>query len=46
MKTTSRYSSADVGKIYQTNPVYSNPSQFKPKGWTDTTPGYIREANQ
>ena len=40
------YSSADDGKIYQTNPVYSKPSQFKPKGWTDTTLGYIREANQ
>lgn len=40
------YSSADDGKIFQTNPVFSKPSQFKPKGWTDTTAGYIREANQ
>ena len=40
------YSSADDGKIFQTNPVFSKPSQFKPKGWTDTTSGYIREANQ
>ena len=40
------YNSADDGKIYQTNPVYSKPSQFKPKGWTNTTCGYIREAKQ
>ena len=39
------YSSADDGKNYQTNPVYSKPSQFKPKGWTDTALGYIREAS-
>jgi hypothetical protein len=40
------YSSADDGKIFQTNPVFHKPSQFKPKGWTETTSGYIREANQ
>ncbi|MEI8019048.1 MAG: hypothetical protein WCH39_12675 [Schlesneria sp.] len=40
------YSSADDGKIFQTNPVFSKPSQFKPKGWTDTILGYMREANQ
>ena len=40
------FRSADDGKIFQKNPVFSKPSQFKPKGWTDTTVGYIREANQ
>lgn len=40
------YSSADDGKIYQTNPTFSKPSQFEPKGWTDTVLGYIREAKQ
>jgi hypothetical protein len=40
------YDSADDGKIYQTNPEYSKPSQHKPKGWTDTVLGYINEAKQ
>lgn len=40
------YSSADDGKIYQANPTFSKPSQFEPKGWTDTVLGYIREAKQ
>src|SRR5262249_25910213 len=40
------YSSADDGRIYQSKPVYSKPSLHQPKGWTDTTLGYIREAKQ
>ena len=40
------YSSADDGKIYQTNPIYSKPSLHKPKGWTDSVLGYINEAKQ
>lgn len=40
------YSSADDGKIYQTNSTFSKPSKFQPKGWTDTVLGYIREAKQ
>ena len=40
------YDSDDDGKIYQTNPEYSKPSQYKPKGWTDTTLGFITEAKQ
>ena len=40
------YSSPDDGKIYQTKPVYSKPSIHRPKGWTETTLGYIREAKQ
>jgi len=39
-------SSADDGKSYQTNPIYSKPSLYKPKGWTDTTLGYMTEAKQ
>jgi hypothetical protein len=41
-----QYDSADDGKIYQNNPVYSKPSQYKPKGWTDSVLGYINEAKQ
>lgn len=40
------YDSADDDKIFQTNPLYSRPSLYQPKGWTDTTLGYIREAKQ
>jgi len=40
------YSSADDGKIYQANPTFSKPSQFEPKGWTDTVLGYIHEAKK
>ena len=41
-----QYSSNHQPKIYQTDPVYSKPSQFKAKGWTDSTLGYINEAKQ
>src|SRR5438128_1089621 len=41
-----KYSSADDGKLYQTNPTFSKASQFQPKGWIDTVLGYIREAKQ
>ena len=41
-----QYSSNQQPKIYQTDPVYSKLSQFKPKGWTDSTLGYINEAKQ
>ncbi|MBX9679115.1 MAG: hypothetical protein K2X38_10165 [Gemmataceae bacterium] len=40
------YDSADDGKMYQIKPVYSRPSLHPPKGWTDTTLGYINEAKQ
>jgi hypothetical protein len=40
------YDSADDGKIFQTNPVYSKPSQYQPKGWTESVLAYIREATQ
>ena len=46
MKTTSIYSSGSDGKIFQTKPPFSKPSQFRPKGWTETTLGYINEAKQ
>jgi hypothetical protein len=32
--------------LYQTDPPYSKPSMYKPKGWTDTVAGYIREAKK
>ena len=41
-----QYDSADNGKIYQTHPALSRPSQFKPKGWTESEAGYINEAKQ
>lgn len=44
MPTT--YDRADAAKIYQTNPHYSRPSQFRPKGWTDSVASYINEAKQ
>ncbi len=40
------YSSASSNKIYQEKPAFSKPSHHKPKGWTDCTLGYIREARQ
>ena len=40
------YSSASSSKIYQEKPAFSKPSHHKPKGWTDSTLGYIREARQ
>jgi hypothetical protein len=46
MKTTSRYSSDDDGKIFQTKPPFNKPSQFRAKGWTETEQGYISEAKQ
>ncbi len=41
-----KYSSDDDGKIFQQKPIHSKPSQFRPKGWTDTVLGYINEAKQ
>lgn len=40
------YSSPDTSKIFQEKPEYSKPSYFRPKGWTDCTLGYMREAKQ
>ena len=40
------YSSPDDGKLYQHRSTYSKPSQYQPKGWTDTVLGYQREAKQ
>jgi hypothetical protein len=40
------YSSDQTRKIYQRKPVFSKPSQFRPKGWTETVEGYIREAGK
>lgn len=41
-----KYSSASSSKIYQEKPAFSKPSMYRPKGWTDCTLGYIREAKQ
>lgn len=41
-----KYSSDDDGKIYQRKPTNNKPSQFKPKGWTDTVLGYVNEAKR
>ncbi len=46
MKKSRNYGSAADTKIYQTRPPYSQPSRFKPKGWTDTTLGYLNEAKK
>jgi len=46
MKTTSTYCSDDDDKLFQTNPTFSKPSQFKAKGWTETVEGYINEAKK
>lgn len=40
------YSSDLKYKIWQDNPVYRRPSQYKPKGWTDSIEGYIHEARK
>jgi hypothetical protein len=32
--------------IYQPNPVYSKPSMFPPKSWTESIEGYINKAKQ
>ena len=40
------YDSTDDDKIYQSKPIYSKPSHFKEKGWTESTLGYINEARQ
>ena len=40
------YSSKPTQRIYQKKPPFSKPSQFKPKGWTDSIEGYIREAKK
>jgi hypothetical protein len=32
--------------LFQTDPPFSKPSLYKPKGWTDTVAGYIREAKK
>lgn len=32
--------------LFQTDPPYSRPSRHKPKGWTETVAGYIREAKK
>ncbi len=32
--------------LFLTDPPYSKPSLYKPKGWTDTVAGYIREAKK
>jgi hypothetical protein len=46
MKTTSQYCSADDNNLFQANPTFRKPSQFKAKGWTDTVEGYLNEAKQ
>lgn len=46
MKKGQKYNSPDDGKIYQQTPAFSKPTQFKPKGWTDTVLGYLNEAKQ
>lgn len=40
------YCSNSEDKIFQSNPVWHVPSQFKPKGWCDTVEGYLREAKK
>jgi hypothetical protein len=40
------YGSAADNKIYQSRPLYSQPSRFKPKGWTSTTLGYLNESKK
>lgn len=42
----SPYSSDQPAKIYQRKPLFSKPSIFLPKGWTETVEGYIREASK
>ncbi len=32
--------------LFLTDPPFSKPSLYKPKGWTDTVAGYIREAKK
>ncbi len=32
--------------LFQTDPVFSNASLHRPKSWTETTTGYIREAKE
>lgn len=32
--------------MYQKRPVFRKPSQFRPKGWTETVEGYLSEARQ
>jgi hypothetical protein len=39
-------SSADDGKIYQQRPAYSKPSQYKLKGWCETTVGAMNEGRK
>lgn len=34
------------GLIYQLRPVPDRPSLYRPKGWTDTVAGYVREAKK
>jgi hypothetical protein len=46
MKNSLEYGSADDGKIFQKQPIFSKPSQFKLKGWTETVVGYQNEAKQ
>ncbi len=40
------YCSVPTDKIFQEKPIWSKPSQFKPKSWCDTTEGYLREAKK
>ena len=40
------YSRATDNKIFQTKPVWTKPSQFKLKSWTDTVAGYKHEARK
>lgn len=44
MKST--YSSDQPPKIYQRKPLFRKQSQFRPKGWTETVEGYIKEAGK
>ncbi len=41
-----KYNSSLTTKLYQEKPAYSKPSHHKPKGWTDSILGYLREAKQ
>ena len=40
------YCSNPDEEIFQRKPIWSTPSQFKPKSWCDTIEGYLREAKK
>ena len=40
------YSSKNDNGLYQKKPIFSKPSNFKLKSWTETVEGFINEANQ